>query len=713
MSGSTYAAWFDRPKPSLERNPKLLRWLDFGTEGRITVKTGKVELGQGILTALAQIAAEELDVDIRRIVVEPSRTGVSPEEGYTAGSLSVQHSGDAIRQACAHARALFLQLAARELGVAAEALRVDDGAVVTTDGRRTDYWRLARYLNEDIDVDPTVAPKKPDEYVIVGRSHARVDIPAKVRGIPRFIHDIRLPGQLFGRVVHPPARVATLVAVDEAAVTALPGVVRVVRENNYLGVVAEREDIAVRAAKLLNEKARWNVEPSLPDESRLVDYLTSAPSEEKVLYESGEPGSISRYLRRRFSRGYIAHASLAPSCGIARWDGDRLTVWTHSQGIYALRQDLARAFGLDERNIEVIHAEGAGAYGHNPADDAAYDAAWLAAAVPGRPVHVMWSREDELSWDPFGAAMVVDVTVGLDPAGAIAHWEQHVWSNGFSSRPGMLPEPAFFGAWYKGRTTSPMVSVDPPLSNGAGSGRNAVPGYAVPSIRVVTHRLLEMPLRTSSLRSLGAHLNVYAIESVIDEVARESGRDPVEFRLSMLSDPRARRVVETVAERAGWGSALPSGGAWGRGLGFARYKNMGAYCAVVADVEAETDIRVRRLTIAVDVGLVVNPDGVRNQIEGGAIQSVSWTTLEQVHFDRYRVVTSTWEDYPILDFSRVPDVDVVLIDNPEAPPVGSGEAATGPTAAAIGNAVADALGVPVRALPLVPENVVAALTTTS
>ncbi|HYS40672.1 MAG TPA: molybdopterin cofactor-binding domain-containing protein [Pseudonocardiaceae bacterium] len=612
--------------------------VEFCPDGTVLVRTGKVELGQGVLTALAQIVADELGVDIDRIRMAPTKTGSSPDEGYTAGSLSIQQSGARLRQAAAELRA------------------------------------TAR-----------------DEHRVVGQNVPRMDIPGKAFGTRRYVQDLRLPGQLFGRVLRPPSRGARLVHVDD-----VPGVVAVVRDGDFVGVVAEREEIAVTA---LDKACRWAEHDTLPDERALPSYLMTAPSDETVLYSTGAAGTPT--LSTRFSRPYLAHASIAPSCAIALWDNGKLTVWSHTQGVYQLRAELARWLELEPDDVTVEHVEGAGCYGHNGADDVAGDAALLARAVPGRPVQVVWSRQDELGWAPFGPAMVVGVDVSLDADGAIRHWRQEIWSNGHSSRPSSPGSPPLLAALHQGEPSVP--SSDPPLNRGGGSGRNAVPGYDLPGVTVVSHVLREMPLRTSAMRALGAHLNVYAIESVIDELAERAGQDPIAFRLDLLSDPRARDVLTRVALAGDWGAAGD------RGVGYARYKNTGGYCAVVADVSAETSVRVTRLTIAVDVGQVVNPDGVRNQIEGGALQSLSWTTKEQVRFDRRDVTSRTWEEYPILGFTEVPPVHIELIDRPDAPSLGAGEASIGPTAAAIGNAVRAALGISVRTLPLTPENVIAAL----
>jgi CO/xanthine dehydrogenase Mo-binding subunit len=409
-------------------------------------------------------------------------------------------------------------------------------------------------------------------------------------------------------------------------------------------------------------------------------------------------------LKASYTRPYVAHGSIGPSCALAQWHDYGLRVWTHSQGIFSLRRDLALALDLAEDKIVVEHVQGAGCYGHNGADDVAFDAAWLARAAGGRPVRVQWSRADELAWAPFGPAMVVEIEADLDAAGAVVAWRHTVWSNGHTSRPGGAKTPALLGAWHLGKPFARLPAVNPTIARGGGAERNSIPLYGFPAWQIVNHHVMAMPLRTSALRSLGAYANVFAIESFIDELATTVGADPVAFRLRYLNDPRARTVIERAAAKAGWADWKKREGI-GRGIGFARYKNVGAYCAVVAEIEAEAEIRVRRLVIAVDVGLVINPDGLANQIEGGAIQATSWTLKEAVRFDRARVTSESWETYPILHCSETPAVEVEIVSRPDCPAAGAGEAAQGPTAAAIANAVFDSLSVRVRDLPLTAERI--------
>jgi CO/xanthine dehydrogenase Mo-binding subunit len=686
-------------------NPRLSSWVTVEPDGRVAVRPGKVELGQGILTALAQVAAEELDVPFERVRMLGASTA-GPDEGLTAGSLSVAEAAPAVRAVCANVRHLFVAAAAREWGIKPAAVTVADGEIRSPDGRTTGYGELAGSVPLDVDADPGVAAKEPAAYRLVGTSAPRIDLPDKVTGRPCYISDLRLPGQLFGRVVRPPSRAARLLSVDSAP----SGDVTVVRDGSFLGVVGVDETAVSAAAEALRRGTRWQEEDSLPDEDDLVAYLRSTPAESVTVVDEGSrPTPSGPTLGARYSRPFLAHASIAPSCGVARWEDDgSVSVWSSSQGVHRLREAIARALGLDPAAVAVQHVENAGCYGHNAADDAAFDAVLLARAVPGRPVQVQWSRRDELSWAPFGSAMAVEVSASLDADGDIASWTYDVWSQGHTARPGYAGVPGLLAGGHLERPLPTPPAADPPPAAGGGSTRNAVPIYDVGSRCIRGHRLLENPVRSSALRALGAHMNVFAIESFMDELAEAAGRDPLDYRLRHLSDERARAVLTAVADAAGWGKPTP--GDAGRGIGAARYKGRGAYCAVVAEVEAEHQIRLRRLTIAVDVGRVLNPDGVRMQLEGGAIQAASWTLKERVRFDRRRVLSDDWESYPILRFSEVPEVSVHLVDRPDQPSVGAGEAAQGPTSAAIANAVADALGVRVRDLPITTEAVTAAIT---
>jgi nicotinate dehydrogenase subunit B len=705
---------------ALVANPRLSRWIGIGPDGTVTVRMGKVELGQGILTALAQIAADELDVDLDRIRMTAADTVESPDVGGTSGSMSVADAGAALRLVCANVRAALVAAAVAWLDLDPATVVVRGGEVGDAAGvRRAGYGELAARV--DLDRDATDATPKPtDRSGVVGTSVPRLDLPDKVAGRPRFIHDLALPDQLVGRVCRPPSPGARLVTVDPAPVAAWPDVVSVVRDGDFLGVVARTATAADRAVARLRELARWREAETLPDENDVGAFLRAGPHETSTVDETGPadaatragaPGPAGRRHRAAYARPYLAHASIAPSCAVAHWDGPTVRVWSHSQNIYALRRAIARVLARPADAVVVRHVEGAGCYGHNGADDVAFDAVLLARSVAGRPVQVTWSRADELTWSPVGSAMAVDVEATTDPDGAVTDWTYDVFGQGQVARPGYAGAPGLLAAAHLAHPHPLPPPSDPSAGNDGGTSRNSVPIYALPRRHIRTHRLTRVPLRSSSLRSLGAFLNVFAIESFMDELALAHGRDPLEYRLAHLDDPRAREVLLAAADLGGWNAddRPGRGDGVGRGLGLARYKGYGAYCAVVAEVEAVHEVRVRRLALAVDVGRVVNPDGVVNQIEGGAIQATSWTLKERVRFDRRRVTSDSWQTYPILRFTEVPEVDVHIVSRVDEPSVGAGEAAQGPTAAAIGNAVAAAIGVRVRELPITAERVVAAI----
>jgi CO/xanthine dehydrogenase Mo-binding subunit len=694
---------------SLAANPRLSSWVKFDADGEVAVLPGKVEIGQGIVTALAQIAADELDVYIGRITMIRASTAASPNEGVTSGSLSIQQSGRALRQVCAEVRQIFLAAAADHLGVDKDDLEISDGTISGPGNVSTSYWELAREVSLDRDATAGAMPKPATRRALAGQSVQRLDIPDKVFARPRFIHDLALPGLLHGRVLRSDRCAARLDTFDESTAQGIPGLIAVVRNGSFAGVVCEGEHAAEAAIAALRKSTRWAGGDPLPDEDDLAAFLKAQPVDSTIIDSkaTAAQGAKARTIKRQYSRPYIAHASIAPSCAIAQWVGDRVHVWTHSQGVYLLRADLALVLELPADNITVEHVEGAGCYGHNGADDVALDAVLLAKATGGRPVRVQWSRADEMTHGPFGAAMAIEIEADLDAQSDILEWRHSIWSNGHAARPGRAAQPALLAATELTNPFPRMISTNPPQANGGGGDRNAIPLYEFPAWTIQSHRLLIMPVRTSALRTLGAQGNVFAIESFVDEIASERGEDPIAFRLRHLHDDRAREVIRSVARRANWKPLRKAG--HGHGIGFARYKNTGAYCAVIAEVEGDEDIRVKKLIIAVDVGEAINPDGVVNQIEGGAIQATSWVLKERVRFDAARITSNDWAGYPILRFSEVPAVDVELIQRTEIAPVGAGEAAHGPVTAAIANAVCDGLGARVRQLPITRDSLIAAM----
>jgi len=694
---------------SLNANRRLDRWLRVNRDGTVTAFPGKVEIGQGILTALAQIVAEELDVSLERVRLAPTDTRYSPDEGMTSGSMSITDGGAALRYAAAEARELLLQRAATRLGVSLEQLSVADGVVSARSGGSITYWDLT---SDDLlarEATAEIAPKPASLHTIIGKPAPRRDIPAKVTGTPIYVHDLELPGMLHGRIARPPSYDARLTGIDESEVRALPGVVTVARDGSFLGVIAEREEQAIRALIRLKRIARWEEATRLPGPD--PRFLFKETTEDTVISEkkdSAAAARAARTLEAEYTRPYTAHAALGPSCAVARFEDGRYTVWTHSQGVYPLRRDLAPVLAVEEERIATIHMDGAGCYGHNGADDAALDAALLARAVPGRPVRVQWMREDEFQWEPYGPAMVVKLKADLDRDGNVVGWTEDIWSNSHSTRPNGLGGVNLLAAWHLAQPHQPSPPRNPPLPGG-GSHRNAIPIYEFPNERVTNRLVKRMPVRVSALRALGATANVFAIESFMDELAAAAGADPVEFRLRHLKDPRARAVIETVAAKAGWRKGEKGDGTRGRGVGFARYKNGACYVAVIVEVEAGNEIAVKRVWAAIDAGLVINPDGLVNQTEGGIIQSVSWALKEAVQYDRSRILSSNWSDYPILTFEESPPVEVTIVNRPDEPPLGAGEGAQGPTVAAIANAVHHAMGVRLRDMPFTRERVLAAL----
>ncbi len=699
---------------SLNTNRMLDGWIRINANGTVTIFTGKAELGQGILTALAQIAADELDVAYERIEMVSADTARTPNEGMTAGSQSVDNSGTALRYACAEARQILVDLAAAKLGTAAGKLAVSDGTI-SGGSKKLTYWELAREASLKREATAQAKPKPSSQHKVVGQSIKRRDIPSKVTGGVSYVQDMRLPGMVFGRVVRPPSYRAELVSVDEAAIKAMAGVVAVVRDGSFLGIAAEREEQAIRAAQALKASAKWKEKPDLPPTgAALFEHLQKMPSQDTVVNQkiaAASAGGKVTTIEATYTRPFQSHASVGPSCAVAQVKDGKYTVWTHSQGVFPLRKELVKVLGVPEANITCTHVESAGCYGHNGADDVALDAILVARATGGRPVKLQWMRDDEFAWEPYGSAMVMKLRARLDEAKNIVDWRHDLWSHPHSTRPLSNSGGNLLADWHIAKPVRQGIPANIPQPAG-GADRNAVPLYDFPSQKIVLHYLTDMPLRTSALRTLGAYANVFALESFIDELAAAAGIDPVEFRLRHMKNPRARAVIETCAQKAGWKPGQKGDSAHGRGFAFSQYKNLACYVAVIADVVVDRrtgKVRVTKVVSAVDAGLVVNPDGLANQIEGGIIQSASWTLKEQVGFDRQHITTRSWADYPILTFPEVPAVEVHLINRPDEKPLGAGEGSQGPTVAAIANAVCNATGRRLRDLPLTPQRVKAAL----
>jgi nicotinate dehydrogenase subunit B len=711
---------------SLESTPELDSWIRIDTEDSITVFSGKAEIGQGIKTAVAQIAAEELDVSLERIRLVTADTGRSPDEGITAGSMSLQTTGNAIRYAAAEARQVLLALAFEELEAETppEGLEVSDGTITDpATGRQITYWQLFGGRRFGRSITGIGRPKPAGGHRIVGESAKRLDLLGKVTGGVCFVHDMELPGMVHGRVVRPPTYSARLASLDEAAVKEMPGILMIVRDGSFLGVIAEREERAIWARDALHESATWEDSVDHLPATELHDHLLNQPAQSHLVVEGSTvsdpipppyvPDDAAQTLQASYFRPFHMHASLGPSAAVARLHEGKMTVWSHSQGVFLLQKAIANVLGMALEDVRVVHTEGSGCYGHNGADDAALDAALLARALPGRPVSLKWMRSDEHMWEPYGSAMAVKMQASLNGNGGIVGWNHDVWSYPHTSRPRSTGDHSgLLAAWHLEKPLDPPER-KPIMGYHFGGYRNADPLYALPQKRVVAHFVPNSPLRTSSLRSLGAYANVFAIESFIDELALATGTDPVDFRLRHLADARARLVVQTAAEKAGWQPReWPIGDGSGRGFAFAQYKNSQCYAAVVVDVSVDPtdgEIKLQRAVIAADAGQIVNPDGLSNQLEGGFFQSASWTLREQVAFGRQGIESQDWDSYPILPFSGSPEIKTYLINRPNSPFLGSGEASQGPTAAAIANAVFDASGARIRDLPITPAKVLQAL----
>ena len=672
--------------PPLRSEPSLDRWIAI-EPGRIVAMTGKVELGQGILTALRLIVAEELDVDVGRVHMVSAETGVTPNEGFTAGSMSLETSGAALRQAAAWARRLMLSAAGRDLGVPVDAMTVVDGEITAPGvNQPMDYWRAHAGRFDFHIVEPT-PEKSPAHYRLVGRGHhSRLDIEAKARGDHSFVQDLRC--DLHARVVRPPSLNHRLQRLD----VDLAPPAELVVDGSFVAVAHPDEHTAIVLSERVRQRAVWHREGEITTDGTLREHL--------VRHGIGAPAAEpSTHQRATYSRPFIMHASLAPSAACAKFDDGRLKIRCASQGIEPLRAVLARALDMPARDITVAHVDGSGCYGHNGADDAALDGALVARALPGREILVQWRREDEHAYEPYGPAMRIDLAARVGASGEVIDWRHDVWSYPHGGRPSPAnPGVDLLAAWHLARPFKPSLAIVESAAVG-GMDRNAEPLYRFPRQKVAAHPVADSPLRTSSLRSLGAQMNVFAIESFMDELAFAAGVDPVEIRRRHLShDGRALRVLNAVLDLAG-GMQGP------RGIAIARYKNQQSCVAIIvqADVSDDARVAVQRVWIAADAGRTVDPDGVVNQLEGGTVQALSWCLKEAVAFDAEGVTSVDWNSYPILRFGEVPRIETVVLDYPGLEPLGAGEATMGPASAALANAVFAASGVRVRDLPMTPE----------
>ncbi len=699
--GSTYVGIPTRPTGDKEA---IDSWIRMDSEGHVTILTGKQELGQGIRVALLQMAAEELDVELRRCHIINGDTGQTPNEGYTAGSNSVEGSGKAIRQAAAEARLYLLEKAAENLGANRNVLTVENGLIKAPSGKSITYWELLQGKFIEGRVTGEARPKSHEQFKIVGKPVPREDISKLVRGEQHFVHDVRLPGMVHARVLHPPSYSARLKSFDQTAITGLPGVLKVVRDGSFLAVIATREYQAVKAWQQMKASAEWENPGIKVLQKTLFEDMKTRAQKPEMIEDSediaAKTNASDRKLKAEYHRPYHMHASTGPSCAVAEWKNDQLTVWSPTQGVYPLQNSLADLVGLPTDRIRCIGMPGSGCYGHNGADDVSAEAALIARQFPDQPVRLQWMREDEHQWEPYGSAMVLQLEAGLGNDGKITTWDTRIFSDTHSTRPGGKA-----GHYVSARHLENPFQFQKGGFSG-GSYRNASPLYHIPSHRLQLYNY-DGPLRTSALRGLGAYGNIFALESFIDELAHLAALDPIDFRLKNLTDERASAVLEMVAEKTRWKTSEKRADG-GLGVAFAKYKNSASYFAVVAEItldKTNKTFKLDKLTGVIDSGQCINPDGLKNQTEGGMIQSASWTLLEEVNYDEKGVLATDWNSYPILRTTEVPEIEVHIIDRPELQPMGAGEAAQGPVGAAIANAVYNATGTRVRELPIRAEKI--------
>jgi len=675
-------------------------------DGSVTIYSGKVDLGQGLRIAIPQMAAEELGVDVGRIAMLEGDTALTPDQGATAGSSGIMRGGIQIRQAAATARQALIALASARSGKPATDLDIVGGEVRPKSGG--EGIRIGELVGDkrfNVRLDPKAKLRDPAAYKVVGKPVARPDIPAKVSGRHVYMHDLAVDGMLHGRVVRPPAVGATLVDVDEGSIASIPGA-RVVRVKDFLGVVAADEWDAMSAARLLD--ARWSEAATLLGADGVRKWMRSGPFEgDETLVKKGDATRAladAKKVTAEFYWPVQSHASLGPSCAIADVREGRATVWSASQATHRFRETIAKALALPRDAVRVIYLDGAGCYGMNGHDDAATDAALMSKAV-GRPVRVQWSRQDEHGWDPKAPPQLLALEGSVTSDGSIDAWRTEMW---IPKATASLPNMPLLALDAAGIAQTPGITTGLISQNGD-------PPYAVPHQEVLVHWLKGAPLRPSNFRAPGKVANCFAVESFTDMLAVAAQRDPVEFRLRALTDPRAVEVIRRTAALIGWqprAATAPRATGSGRGFAYIHYKHNESYVAIAmeADVDkASGAIRVRRVACAHDCGLVINPSALTAQIEGNILQTLSRALFEEVAFDRSRVTSVDWATYPILRFPDAPEVLVDIVDRPQEPPLGAGEAAATPVPAALANAVFDAVGVRLTTVPFTRDRVRAAL----
>ena len=699
---------------SLKNNPQLDRWIKFNKDQTVTIFTGKVEIGQKLSSALSMIAAEELSLDFDRIIVNKVSTSEGPDEQYTVGSNSIEESGAAIRQVSARVKEILYDMASDYLSETISDISLKDGTFSSRLSNKTvTFWELMadNTFNSNLEKMPTLKSYK--DYNIIGSANLSKGFQEIVCGKAVYVHDLELPNMLHARVIRPPTYKSRLVDYDFEKVKTNPGVIHIEHNGSFLAVAAEREEQAVKAAGLIKRKSKWsNVEKNISNENLLEQHQSNIKESYPVIDGLAQQNSFQpsknnneNIIKANYLKPYHMHGSIGPSSAAALFDGSSYKVWTSSQGIYPLRDAISEVLEISKDLVNIEYVPGAGCYGHNGADDAALDAVLLARSIIGRPILLKWEREDEHSWEPYGSSMYIEMEGSLDNNGKVNYWGHNVYSDVHNARPKSLKGASnLLASWHLER---PMVmpKKEPWLVFHGGIHRNADPIYSFSNKNIVKTLVRDLPLRVSALRSLGAFGNIFALESFVDELASTQKIDPLTFRLNHLEDNRAKEVLEEVALIANWGSSQKTPN-YGRGISMARYKNMKCYAAVIVDLHVDDygNIKLKQAYIAADSGQIIDKEGVKSQLEGGFIQAASWTLKEEVKYDESGITSKDWDTYPIIKFPEIPNIKTTLLDRPEQPFLGSGEATQGPTSAAIGNAIFDAIEVRLRTIPFTPEN---------
>ncbi len=718
--------------PSHVDPTKLDSWIAVTADGTVKAYTGKCDFGQGMFTAQTQLVAEELCVSLRRVKLIQCDTSVSPDQGTTSGSQSTptNFNSQNLGQAAATAREALLNMAAKKFGVAADDLTVTEGLITEKGGRRATYSELIGNKRFHIALSTTAKRRSPEQWAVLGKPVPSLDRAALMTGHFEFVHNVRVPGMLHGRVVRPPEVGATVASVDESSVRQIPGIVKVVVRKDFVGVVAEKQWQAIQAAQLL--KVSWNPGIQLPPQETYFDWLRQQPSRDVLLVDSKDVeqqlSKASSVLQAKYVYPHQMHGSVGASCAVADVKADRATVWSATQSVYPTRSIVAKLLGLPLDNVRVIFVRGSGCYGLNGADAVSFDAAILSHAV-SRPVRVQLSRQDEMAWENYGSGCVIEQRAGIDHNGAIIAWECAQWEAARGGRPGYSdPGNVITGVLvgYEPEPIEPRAAAEPKAK--LRNRSNAVPSYlagcvadscagagTIRSERVIM-RTVAGPFFTGPLRSPLRLQNTFAHEGFMDEICAQVKADPVAFRLQHLRDERLAGVVKAAAEAARWQSRpspkpdIPRTGlANGRGMACVAYEGDNGYAALVADVNVDVtsgSVQPRKFTVAVDCGPISNPDGLRNQTEGGVLQGMSRALLEEVTWDAKRVTSVDWETYNSLFLGFVvPEIDVILVNKLDVPATGGGELAITLAAAAIGNAIFDAAGIRLRQAPFTSQRV--------